>query len=162
MVSSISSETQTIICGIVVKRNSFFVFLEEFTAWQFAFEINWPLIQNEKGLIVFGKNIKFLATVARHHTPSLSRLFVAVKNLIFEGSTIHPECQWGKKSHYCYIKKLITLDIFFPHIIHLNLLQFPETYFSTFLRKALAISSEVHSSQSILSKVRCHIIGKIL
>ena len=28
---------------IVVKTNSFIRFLEEFTAWQFAFEINWPL-----------------------------------------------------------------------------------------------------------------------
>jgi hypothetical protein len=28
---------------IVVKTNSFVRFLEEFTPWQFAFEINWPL-----------------------------------------------------------------------------------------------------------------------
>ena len=28
---------------IVVKMNSFVRFLEEFMAWQFAFEINWPL-----------------------------------------------------------------------------------------------------------------------
>ena len=28
---------------IVVKMNQFIRFLEEFTAWQFAFEINWPL-----------------------------------------------------------------------------------------------------------------------
>ena len=27
----------------LVKTNSFFHFLEEFTAWQFACEINWPL-----------------------------------------------------------------------------------------------------------------------
>ena len=29
---------------ILVKTNSFVCFLEEFTAWQFAFEINWPLV----------------------------------------------------------------------------------------------------------------------
>ena len=29
---------------IVVKTNSFVRFLEEFTAWQFAFEIIWPLL----------------------------------------------------------------------------------------------------------------------
>ena len=28
---------------ILAKTNSFVRFLEEFTAWQFAFEINWPL-----------------------------------------------------------------------------------------------------------------------
>ena len=28
---------------VLVKPNSLFRFLEEFTAWQFAFEINWPL-----------------------------------------------------------------------------------------------------------------------
>ena len=103
----------------------------------------------KEGPIIFGQNIKIPATVARHHTSSLSRLFVAVKNLIFEGSTIHPECQWGKKSHYCNIKKLITLDNFvFPQIIHLNFLQFVEKYTCDFFRS---------SSQSILSEVCCHI-----
>ena len=29
---------------MVVKSNSFVHFLEEFTVWQFAFEINWPLV----------------------------------------------------------------------------------------------------------------------
>ena len=29
---------------ILVKTNSFVCFLEEFMAWQFAFEINWPLV----------------------------------------------------------------------------------------------------------------------
>ena len=36
---------------IVVKKNSFVSFLEEFTAWQFAFKINWPLVS---GLDTFG------------------------------------------------------------------------------------------------------------
>ena len=43
MVSSISSKKWTKTRRIVVKTNSFVSFLEEFTAWQFAFEINWPL-----------------------------------------------------------------------------------------------------------------------
>ena len=30
-------------CRILVKMNEFIHFLEEFTAWQLAFEINWPL-----------------------------------------------------------------------------------------------------------------------
>ena len=41
--SSISSKKQTKTCPIVVKTNSFIRFLEEFTAWQFSFEIIWPL-----------------------------------------------------------------------------------------------------------------------
>ena len=44
MVSSISSKKQTKTCRIVVKTNSFVRDLEEFTAWQFAFEINWPIV----------------------------------------------------------------------------------------------------------------------
>ena len=32
---------------IVVRSNSFVRFLEEFTAWQFAFELNWPLAQEK-------------------------------------------------------------------------------------------------------------------
>ena len=31
---------------ILVKTNSFFRFLGESTAWQFVFEINWPLVAN--------------------------------------------------------------------------------------------------------------------
>ena len=42
-VSSISSKKRTKTSRIVVKSNSFVRFLEELTAWQFAFEINWPL-----------------------------------------------------------------------------------------------------------------------
>ena len=41
--SSISSKKQTETRRIVVKTNSFVRFLEEFTAWQFAFKIIWPL-----------------------------------------------------------------------------------------------------------------------
>ena len=43
MESSISSKKRTKTCRIMVKTNSFVRFLEEFTAWQFAFKINWPL-----------------------------------------------------------------------------------------------------------------------
>ena len=39
-----SSKKQTKTRGILVKTNSFVRFLEESSAWQFAFEINWPLI----------------------------------------------------------------------------------------------------------------------
>ena len=42
MVSSISSK-KWMKTRCIVKMNSFVCFLEEFTAWQFAFEINWPL-----------------------------------------------------------------------------------------------------------------------
>ena len=44
MESSISSKKRTKTRRIVVKTNSFVRFLEEFMAWQFAFEINWPLV----------------------------------------------------------------------------------------------------------------------
>ena len=44
MVSSISSKKRTKTRHKVVKTNSFVRFLEEFMAWQFAFEINWPLV----------------------------------------------------------------------------------------------------------------------
>ena len=44
MVFSISSKKRTKTHLIVVKTNSFVRFLEEFTAWQFAFKINWPLV----------------------------------------------------------------------------------------------------------------------
>ena len=37
---------------IVVKSNSFVCFLEEFTALQFAFEINWPLIARVQYMIL--------------------------------------------------------------------------------------------------------------
>ena len=57
---------------------------------------------------------------------SLSRLFVAVKNLIFEGSTIHPECQWGKKKSLLLHQETHNSRYVFPQIIHLNLLQFVE------------------------------------
>ena len=43
MESSISSKKWTKTRCIVVKMNSFVHFLEEFMAWQLAFEINWPL-----------------------------------------------------------------------------------------------------------------------
>ena len=42
MVSSISSK-KWMKTRCIVEMNSFLCFLEEFTAWQFAFEINWPL-----------------------------------------------------------------------------------------------------------------------
>ena len=64
MVASISSKKRTKTRRIVVKTNSFVRFLEEFTAWQFAFEINWPLkniyyrkISVEKFLILSQKEI---------------------------------------------------------------------------------------------------------
>ena len=41
--TSISSKKRTKTCCTVVKTNSFVRFLKEFMAWQFAFEINWPL-----------------------------------------------------------------------------------------------------------------------
>ena len=37
------SYNSVVLCRLVVKMNSFVRFLEEFTAWQLAFEINWPL-----------------------------------------------------------------------------------------------------------------------
>ena len=43
LVPSISSKKRTKTLRIVVKTNSFVHFLEESTAWQFAFEIIWPL-----------------------------------------------------------------------------------------------------------------------
>ena len=46
LVSSIPSKKRTKTCRIVVKTNSFVRFLEEFTAWKFALEINWPLVGN--------------------------------------------------------------------------------------------------------------------
>ena len=43
LVTSLSSKKRTKTRRIVVKTNWFVRFLEEFTAWQFAFEINWSL-----------------------------------------------------------------------------------------------------------------------
>ena len=43
LVSSISSKKQTKTRRIIVKTKLFVSFLEEITAWQFAFEITWPL-----------------------------------------------------------------------------------------------------------------------
>ena len=43
--SSVSSKKQTKTSRIVVKTNSFVHFFEEFTDWQFTFEINWLLVQ---------------------------------------------------------------------------------------------------------------------
>ena len=45
--SSIFSKKKTKTHHIVVKMNPFIGFLEEFTAWQFAVEINWPLVPQE-------------------------------------------------------------------------------------------------------------------
>ena len=42
--SSILSKKWTKTCRILLKTNSFICFSEEFTAWQFAFKIKWPLI----------------------------------------------------------------------------------------------------------------------
>ena len=52
LVSSISSEKRMNTHRIVyvVKTNSFVHFLEEFTTWQFAFEINWPLSRKKDAL----------------------------------------------------------------------------------------------------------------
>ena len=52
-VSSISSKIWTKTSRIVVKLNSFVRFLEEFTVWQFAFKINWPLVVNAVGCMFF-------------------------------------------------------------------------------------------------------------
>ena len=43
LVFSISSKKRTKTRHIVVKTNSLVLFLEEITAWQIAFQINWPL-----------------------------------------------------------------------------------------------------------------------
>ena len=43
LVSSISSKKHTKTRRIIVKTKLFVRFLEEITAWQFAFEITWPL-----------------------------------------------------------------------------------------------------------------------
>ena len=43
MESSICSKIWTKTCCILVKMNSFVLFLEEFSAWQFTFNFNWPL-----------------------------------------------------------------------------------------------------------------------
>ena len=45
-------------CCTVVKMNSFVHFLEEFTAWQFASEINWPLADGSGINIEHGKKQK--------------------------------------------------------------------------------------------------------
>ena len=45
LVSSIYSKKRTKARCIVVKTNSFVHFFEEFTDWQFTFEINWLLVQ---------------------------------------------------------------------------------------------------------------------
>ena len=45
LVSSISSKKRTKTRRLVVNTNSFVHFLEEFTTWQFAFEINWALAE---------------------------------------------------------------------------------------------------------------------
>ena len=42
----------------MVKTNSFIRFLEEFTAWQFAFEINWPLEAENRILQEYEQNSK--------------------------------------------------------------------------------------------------------
>ena len=49
MVYSISSKKRTKTRRIVIKMNLYVRFLEEFKAWQFAFEINWPL-KSEKNV----------------------------------------------------------------------------------------------------------------
>ena len=55
---------------IVVKMNSFVRFLEEFKAWQFAFEISWPSGQNMK------KNLDANIDHNQHNRGQLTLLFV--------------------------------------------------------------------------------------
>ena len=58
METSISSKKQTKTHRILVKTNSFVRFCEEFMAWQFAFEINWPLYYSTWNFITAGLYIK--------------------------------------------------------------------------------------------------------
>ena len=74
LVSSISSKKRTKTRLIVVKTNSFVCFLEEFTAWQFAFKIIWPLGIDEKW-----ENLNFEKSTLMTNTKVLHK-FWASKN----------------------------------------------------------------------------------
>ena len=55
---------------IVVKLNSFLRFLEEFTAWQFAFEFYWPL----EARVEILTNISFVFWSIWRHQKDISKL----------------------------------------------------------------------------------------
>jgi hypothetical protein len=75
--SSISSKKQTKTRRIVVKTNSLVHFLEEFTAWQFAFEINWPLA---KVRILVTKYLKLSANVIYERTLICSSFLASISS----------------------------------------------------------------------------------
>ena len=107
-----------------------------------------------KGLIIFGQNIKIPDTVARHHTPSLAKSPVRCgKKPHIWGFHHSSRMSMRQKKSLLLHQKTHNSRYFFPQIIHLNILQFAETYYSTFLRIVLEISSEVVVNQFYLKYV---------
>ena len=81
--SSISSKKRTKTSRPqVVKSNSFVLFLEEFTAWQFAFEFYWPLVWiMEESLNMYIKLKAFTYLFGIYFFYLLYVFFVEIKNL---------------------------------------------------------------------------------
>ena len=97
LVSSISSKKRTKTHRIVVKTNSFVWFFEEFTAWPFAFEINWPLNRP----LIFQKHE---CSIIKYSTPLCSNGEMA--------SSFNPPAQWtspewrGKQPYFSFRRGL--------------------------------------------------------
>ena len=161
MLTSISSMKQTKTRHIVVNTNSFILFLGEFTAWQFAFEINWPLaltknevtkICNELGNSVCFVNVpvipytqrnncqhSFTSTIHYDHSKALKILFCSP----YLVCNVHTFLLKSWK-HMCNCTYVLHIDLKY-HLLHQhvhqnNYLFLTITYIHWLLTKGQVIS----------------------
>ena len=80
MVSSISFKKWTKTCRIVVKTNSFVRYLEEFTTWQFSFEIKWLL---QKTMAIWPISMKYWSKVTNLQRQNKRKLVLFLQRQVF-------------------------------------------------------------------------------
>ena len=127
MVSLISSKKLTKTHCILVETNSFVHFLEEFAAWQFAFEIVWPLT-NKTNYNLLKKSWIFYSCIFEkilHEHKITIQLIIGFVPIVYKSNleaqnhvleiiyTLHPKLQGTpmtkkKHQHFCLIKNATT------------------------------------------------------
>ena len=123
-------KTQTKTRRKLVKTNSFVRFLEEFTAWQFAFKINWPLVIMWKFSVIFKKglgqcfafiwmrnhlcNIHMCSDKSRVKVPKLKSKHCRIYKILY----LDNWCMFGHRNKYAFQLGHCKLCITFLNPVH--------------------------------------------
>ena len=101
-----SSKKRTKTRRILVKTNSFIRFLEEFMAWQFAFEINWPLACHHFILGTTEVSLENIQSSIKVQLILYSWIWNSITSIATTSTDVKP-----KAPHGCCIAKSKYLDV---------------------------------------------------